>query len=209
MNETDPEKTVSYQVPFKQEVNGTGSHIEVNPNHRYTITISKADDYHIDFDLTVADWSDAGNDLDGFEPTVPPTVTFTATGAAEVEGDKIRMDTDGGTFTLRASYPNKTITIETTPEYETTYGGNGWITVAPITRAAASNAEARITITANNNSDTEQKPHEVHIGYITVKWGEETDEQTKLEIHRGASLVSYIDPTTTQTVRFARRQNER
>lgn len=79
MNETDPEKTVSYQVPFKQEVNGTGSHIEVNPNHRYTITISKADDYHIDFDLTVADWSDAGDDLDGFEPPVPPTVTFSVT----------------------------------------------------------------------------------------------------------------------------------
>lgn len=79
MNETDPEKTVSYQIPFKQEVNGTGSHIEVNPNHRYTITISKADDYHIDFDLTVADWSDAGDELDGFEPTVPPTVTFSVT----------------------------------------------------------------------------------------------------------------------------------
>ena len=80
MNKTDPEKTVSYQVPFKQEVNGTGSHIEVNPNHRYTITISKADDYHIDFDLTVADWSDAGNDLDGFEPTEPPSpVTFSVT----------------------------------------------------------------------------------------------------------------------------------
>ncbi|WP_075557685.1 DUF1566 domain-containing protein [Parabacteroides timonensis] len=80
MNETDPEKTVSYQIPFKQEVNGTGSHIEVNPNHRYTITISKADDYHIDFDLTVADWSDAGNDLDGFEPPVPPSpVTFSVT----------------------------------------------------------------------------------------------------------------------------------
>lgn len=71
MNETDPEKEVSYQVPFKQEVNGTGSHIEVNPNHRYTITITKADDYHIDFDLTVADWSDAGDELDGFEPGVP------------------------------------------------------------------------------------------------------------------------------------------
>ena len=101
MNETDPEKTVSYQIPFKQEVNGTGSHIEVNPNHRYTITITKADDYHIDFDLTVADWSDAGDDLDGFEPTVPPSpVTFTVTDAVEVEGDKIRMDVDGGTFTL-------------------------------------------------------------------------------------------------------------
>ena len=203
MNETDPEKTVSYQIPFKQEVNGTGSHIEVNPNHRYTITISKADDYHIDFDLTVADWSDAGDELDGFEPMVPSTVTFNVTGAAEVQDDKIRVDVDGGVITLTASHPKKTVTIEATPEYEATYGGTGWITVAPITRAAASNAEARITITANNSSDTEQKPHEVHIGYITVKWGEETDEQTKLEIHRGASLISYIDPATTQTVRFA------
>lgn len=79
MNETDPEKTVSYQIPFKQEVNGTGSHIEVNPNHRYMITITKADDYHIDFNLTVADWSDAGNELDGFEPGVPPTVTNSVT----------------------------------------------------------------------------------------------------------------------------------
>lgn len=77
MNETDPAKAVSYPVPFKQEVNGTGSHIEVNPNHRYTITISKADDYHIDFDLTVADWSDAGDDLDGFEPPVPQTFSVT------------------------------------------------------------------------------------------------------------------------------------
>ena len=206
MNETDPEKTVSYQVPFKQEVNGTGSHIEVNPNHRYTITISKADDYHIDFDLTVADWSDAGDELNGFEPGVPgepATMTFTATGAAEVDGDKIRIDTDGGAFTLSASYPGKTVTIEDTPEYEPTYGGDGWITIAdPVTRAA-SGTEKTITIAANNNSDAEQKPHEVHIGYITVKWGETPQEQKKLEVYRGASFVTYLDTRTGQNVRFA------
>nr|WP_129733420.1 DUF1566 domain-containing protein [Parabacteroides goldsteinii] len=92
MNETDPEKQVSYQIPFKQEINGAGSHIEVNPNHRYTITISKADDYHIDFDLTVADWSDAGNDLDGFEPTVPPTVTFSITEEIAAAYNKAQPD---------------------------------------------------------------------------------------------------------------------
>ena len=206
MNETDPEKEVSYQVPFKQEVNGTGSHIEVNPNHRYTITITKADDYHIDFDLTVADWSDAGDELNGFEPGVPgepATMTFTATGAAEVDGDKIRIDTDGGAFTLSASYPGKTVTIEDTPEYEPTYGGDGWITIAdPVTRAA-SGTEKTITIAANNNSDAEQKPHEVHIGYITVKWGETPQEQKKLEVYRGASFVTYLDTRTGQNVRFA------
>ena len=206
MNETDPEKEVSYQVPFKQEVNGTGSHIEVNPNHRYTITITKADDYHIDFDLTVADWSDAGDELDGFEPGVPgepATMTFTATGAAEVDGDKIRIDTDGGAFTLSASYPGKTVTIETTPRYETTYGGDGWITIADPVTKAASGAEKTITIAANNSSDAEQKPHEVHIGYITIKWGDTPQEQKKLEIYRGASTVTYLDPAAGQTVRFA------
>ena len=206
MNETDPEKEVSYQVPFKQEVNGTGSHIEVNPNHRYTITITKADDYHIDFDLTVADWSDAGDELDGFEPGVPgepATMTFTATGVAEVDGDKIRVDTDGGAFTLSASYPGKTVTIEDTPEYEPTYGGSGWITITDPVIRAASGAEKTITIAANNNSDAEQKPHEVHIGYITVKWGDTPQEQKILEVYRGASFVTYLDTRTAQNVRFA------
>ena len=203
MNETDPEKTVSYQVPFKQEVNGTGSHIEVNPNHRYTITISKADDYHIDFNLTVADWSDAGDELDGFEPTVPPTVTFTATDAAEVKDNKIRMDVDGGKFTLKASFPNKTVTIDATPEYETTYGGDSWITISdPVTRATTGTAKI-ITIAPNNSSDSDQKPHEVHIGYINIKWGDTPEEQMKLEIYRGASPVTYLDPAAGQTVRFA------
>ena len=203
MNETDPEKTVSYQVPFKQEVNGTGSHIEVNPNHRYTITISKADDYHIDFDLTVADWSDAGDELNGFEPEVPSIVTFNVTGAEEVQDDKIRVDVDGGVITLTASHPQKPVTIETVPEYETTYGGDSWITIADPVTKAASGTEKTITIVANNSSDADQKPHEVHIGYITVKWGETSQEQKKLEIYRGASTVTYLDTRTTQAVRFA------
>jgi len=203
MNETDPEKTVSYQIPFKQEVNGTGSHIEVNPNHRYTITISKADNYHIDFDLTVADWSDAGDELDGFEPTVPSTVTFNVTGAAEVQDDKIRVDVDGGVITLTASHPKKTVTIEATPEYEATYGGDNWISISPNMKAATDNGDKRINITANSSADPDQRPHEVHIGYITVKWGDTAEEQMKLEIYRGASMVTYLDPAAGQTVRFA------
>ena len=84
MNNTETPKTVSYQIPFEQEVNGSGSYIEVAPNHRYTIAITKADDYHLDFNLTVADWTDEGN-VDGFEPTepapppIPKTVTINQT----------------------------------------------------------------------------------------------------------------------------------
>ena len=200
MNETEPEKAVAYRIPFKQETDGTGAQIEVNPNHRYTITITKADDYHIDFDLTVADWSDAGNELDGFNPELP---TFTAVGAAERADDKIRVGIDGGTFTLVVSHTSKPVTIETTPTYETTYGGDSWLTVAaPVSRAAGS-ATATVTVASNTSLDAEQKPHEVHIGYITVKWGELPQEQMKIEIYRGASFVTYLDTRTAQAVRFA------
>ena len=200
MNETEPEKAVAYRIPFKQETDGTGAQIEVNPNHRYTITITKADDYHIDFDLTVADWSDAGNELDGFNPELP---TFTAVDAAERADDKIRVGIDGGTFTLVVSHTSKPVTIETTPTYETTYGGDSWLTVAaPVSRAAGS-ATATVTVASNTSLDAEQKPHEVHIGYITVKWGEQPQEQTILEVYRGASFVTYLDTRTAQAVRFA------
>lgn len=58
---------VSYQVPFQQITNGIGSYIEVAYNHRYTISITKADTYHLDFKLEVADWED-GESVDEYEP---------------------------------------------------------------------------------------------------------------------------------------------
>lgn len=58
---------VSYQVPFQQITNGIGSYIEVAYNHRYTISITKADTYHLDFTLEVADWED-GESVDDYEP---------------------------------------------------------------------------------------------------------------------------------------------
>lgn len=66
VNQTES-KPVSYQVPFQQIVNGVGSYIEVAYNHRYTIAITKADEYHLDFNLKVADW-DEGEPVDEYEP---------------------------------------------------------------------------------------------------------------------------------------------
>lgn len=57
VNMTDV-RDVSYRIPFQQVVNGVGSYIEVAYNHRYTIAITKADDYHLDFTLVVEDWDD-------------------------------------------------------------------------------------------------------------------------------------------------------
>lgn len=58
---------VSYQIPFQQIKDGVGSYIEVAYNHRYTIGITKADDYHLDFTLNVSDWDDQGA-IDPYEP---------------------------------------------------------------------------------------------------------------------------------------------
>lgn len=66
VNQTES-KQVSYQIPFQQMVNGVGSYIEVAYNHRYTIAITKADEYHLDFNLKVADW-DEGEPVDEYEP---------------------------------------------------------------------------------------------------------------------------------------------
>ena len=66
VNQTES-KDVSYQIPFQQMVNGIGTYIEVAYNHRYTITITKADNYHLDVDLKVADWDDK-EVIDPYEP---------------------------------------------------------------------------------------------------------------------------------------------
>lgn len=58
---------VSYKVPFKQMVNGVGTYIEVNYNHRYTIEITKADPTRLDVTLKVTDWEE-GVELDPYTP---------------------------------------------------------------------------------------------------------------------------------------------
>lgn len=67
VNETE-KKEVSYKIPFKQEAaQGSSSFLEINPNHRYTISITKADEYHLDFTLDVAEWDDGGS-IDEYQP---------------------------------------------------------------------------------------------------------------------------------------------
>lgn len=83
INKTES-KEVSYQIPFTQQAaDGSSSFLEINNNHRYTIGITEADDYHLDFTLTVADWADDGN-IDEYKPedgsgeldvAIPPTFT--------------------------------------------------------------------------------------------------------------------------------------
>ncbi len=62
-------KEVTYQIPFKQQTADGGSvELEINPNHRYTIGITKADEYSLDFSLDVNEW-DEGGYLDEYDPS--------------------------------------------------------------------------------------------------------------------------------------------
>lgn len=67
VNETE-NKEVSYQIPFRSPLGGpTTPFLDINSNHRYTIGITRADDYHLDFTLNVADWADDGS-IDHYDP---------------------------------------------------------------------------------------------------------------------------------------------
>lgn len=64
-------KEVTYQIPFKQVTNGTGNYVEIAYNHRYTLYITDADEYHLDVDIRVADWDEAGS-IDDYQPDTAP-----------------------------------------------------------------------------------------------------------------------------------------
>lgn len=71
VNETET-KEVSYQIPFRQKnANGNEVYLDINNNHRYTLGITRADDYHLDFTLSVADWADDGN-INDYQPENKP-----------------------------------------------------------------------------------------------------------------------------------------
>lgn len=61
------QKSVTYQVPFKQVTDDKGVFIDIAQNHRYTLYITDADEYHLEANIAVSDWDDAGN-IDDYKP---------------------------------------------------------------------------------------------------------------------------------------------
>lgn len=82
-NKTD-NVPVTYKVPFKP-VDG-GNYIEVSQNHRYMVNITKANEYHLDFTLDVADWTDEGT-IDDYNPS------------GETDENGVKVNVDGGDAT--------------------------------------------------------------------------------------------------------------
>ena len=99
VNQTEA-KEVSYQVPFVQKTadGGTVEH-EINPNHRYTIGITKADEYHLDFTLDVAEWDEGGN-LDDYDPNAGTDGSGVTLQTPEAFKGKNIYDADTRTVTM-------------------------------------------------------------------------------------------------------------
>lgn len=122
---------VTYKVPFKPA--DGGNYIEVSQNHRYTVNITAADEYHLDFTLDVADWTDEGN-IDDYEPggeTDGEGLTVTVTGG--ITYDEIsRMVTmpivDGTQFTIKG---NSVSGYYTRMYYENGDTEHQWLTMTP------------------------------------------------------------------------------
>ncbi len=136
-------KDVTYQIPFKQPTADGGSvALEINNNHRYTIGITKADEYKLDFTLDVAEW-DEGGDIDGLDPTAGSgSFTFDPDGLANAA---TIYDADTKTVKMVLGMNSKFslgTTANSTMSYAIRYAGNNkncdWLNVEedPSTKAA-------------------------------------------------------------------------
>ena len=124
---------VSYNANFSQVKNGTGSYIEINPNHRYTVTITDADPYRIDFNIRVADW-DEGEDLGEYIPENGVSTDLAVTGAGVV------YDEAAHTITIaRDASTAATIVAKSNAELEAkilySQTGNAWLEASAVTMA--------------------------------------------------------------------------
>ncbi len=124
---------VSYNVNFSQVKNGTGSYIEINPNHRYTVTITDADPYRIDFNIRVADW-DEGEDLGEYIPENGVSTDLAVTGAGVVYDETTHTITIEKTQATAATIVAKSnAELEAKILYSQT--GNTWLEASAVTMA--------------------------------------------------------------------------
>ena len=103
VNQTQSQE-VTYQIPFKPSNADEGSFLEVAYNHRYTIAITDADPYHLDFTLTVADWADDGS-IDEYTPGDEVDASIKVDVATDPNGS-VSYDETAATVTMPVSATN-------------------------------------------------------------------------------------------------------
>ena len=165
-------KEVSYQIPFVQQTADGGTvALEINPNHRYTIGITKADEYKLDFTLDVAEWDEGGN-LDDYDPNAGTDKGETTITISDALKDKISYDATTRSVTMNTLNGGDGFTVEvgmsSEPELQKTYSGSvvaqqyDWLEVSPatpVTKAFVSGYQYAISVKAGY--DKEEYPKAV------------------------------------------------
>ena len=137
---------VTYKVPFKPSGDETGNYIEVAYNHRYTVSITSADPYHLDFTLNVADWTDEGK-VDDYKPENDFTKDALALAGAGNTPD-VKLLADGNIVMDAATAKTLAFTIAANNTDPSAFGekldyagGDAWLVVdgARTTTTKASN----------------------------------------------------------------------
>ncbi len=191
VNKTES-KEVTYQVPFRtSSASGDGSYLEINNNHRYTLAITAADAYHLDFTLNVADWADngtiddytPGNDTGKMEVTVPDGDTETQ---YDADNHIVTMSLNAGTtFDMVMEKTSPML-----PAITKTYAGGlsaqeyDWLEItqpvasasAPMTKAEAGDAPAdgyKYTFALKDGYTKNRYPRAI-VRFTNLTNGEET-----------------------------------
>lgn len=151
------QKEVSYQIPFTQRtLDGRETWIDIANNHRYTLAITAANEYHLDADLSVADWADNGN-IDFTPDNKPGELAVVVPDAFkdETEFDEkertVSMSIKNGSTIEISTLANATVNLE-----KIYAGGNNlynWMTIDKPATTLESNGYTRYVYTVRLTPD--------------------------------------------------------
>lgn len=197
---------VSYKVPFKPAGDDTGNYIEVAHNHRYTISITSADPYHLDFTLQVDDWTDEGN-VDNYKPENDFTreaFTFDAansTNALLLSDGKVALEPAAGN-TLKFTMASNS-EIEESLDYA---GGDEWL-VADGDRQFETKASGSTTFAYKMSDDLGSMSnfHPVTISLVNKASGNKFSVIVMPKDQTGPVISLVADESNTNTYNAATR----
>ena len=158
VNETEM-KDVSYKVPFTQQAaDGNATWFDIANNHRYTIAITKADAYHLDANIQVADWADDGN-IDYTPDNKPGEISVTIPEAYKADS---KYDEPTKTITM-SLVTGSNLTLSTTANsalgISKIYAGGtagkqfDWMEISEPTTAIGANGTTNYTYTVSLKKD--------------------------------------------------------
>lgn len=180
INETET-KVTSYPVAFKQtDADGNGAFIEINPNKRYTIAITDADEQELQVTVQTSDWSDDGS-IDEYNPgetsgnfavTIP--AGFVDKNRWDAATRTVNMSLDAGSSLDVSIATNSTLLVS--KRYAGNAGQYDWLEVsAPaVTATKASGAFAYTYSLSLKDPYTEGRYPKATIRFIDAVTAEES-----------------------------------